>query len=168
MDADAHSDEKAVLLEYLDGQREHVLGIVEGLSEEDMRQAVLPSGWNCVGLVQHLALDVERWWFWRVMAGETDESWSEVEDGWQVSPDTPAYEVLELYRRECERATSVIAETSLDAAPAWWPQEVFGEWRLDNFRQLMMHVITETATHAGHLDAVRELIDGRTWLVLDG
>jgi len=27
-------------------------------------------------------------------------------------------------------------------------------------------VITETATHAGHLDAARELIDGRTWLIL--
>jgi len=33
-------------------------------------------------------------------------------------------------------------------------------------RQTILHVITETATHAGHLDAVRELIDGRTWLVL--
>jgi hypothetical protein len=30
----------------------------------------------------------------------------------------------------------------------------------------MLHVITETAVHAGHLDAVRELIDGRQWLVL--
>jgi hypothetical protein len=30
----------------------------------------------------------------------------------------------------------------------------------------MLHVITETACHAGHLDAVRELIDGRTWMVL--
>jgi hypothetical protein len=33
-------------------------------------------------------------------------------------------------------------------------------------RQTILHVIAETATHAGHLDAVRELIDGRTWLVL--
>jgi len=32
----------------------------------------------------------------------------------------------------------------------------------------VLHVITETATHAGHLDAVRELIDGRTWMILTG
>ena len=33
-------------------------------------------------------------------------------------------------------------------------------------RDTVLHVITETATHAGHLDAVRELIDGRTWMIL--
>ena len=38
---------------------------------------------------------------------------------------------------------------------------------MDNLREVVLHVITETATHAGHLDAVRELIDGRTWMVLD-
>jgi len=53
-----------------------------------------------------------------------------------------------------------------DAAPALWPEELFGDWRLDNLREVILHVLTETAVHAGHLDAVRELIDGRTWLVL--
>ena len=33
-------------------------------------------------------------------------------------------------------------------------------------REVVLHVLTETAVHAGHLDAARELIDGRTWLVL--
>jgi Protein of unknown function (DUF664) len=32
---------------------------------------VLPSGWTCLGLVQHLALDVERFWFREIVAGET-------------------------------------------------------------------------------------------------
>ena len=61
---------------------------------------------------------------------------------------------------------AIVAETPLDAAPAWWP-DFFGEFRMDSLREVLMHVITETATHAGHLDAVRELIDGRTWLVID-
>jgi hypothetical protein len=43
---------------------------------------------------------------------------------------------------------------------------LFGDWRLDNLGDVLMHVIGETATHAGHLDAARELIDGRQWLVL--
>jgi Protein of unknown function (DUF664) len=33
-------------------------------------------------------------------------------------------------------------------------------------RKTILHVITETATRAGHLDAARELIDGGQWLVL--
>jgi len=34
----------------LDGQREHVIGILEGLSEQDLRRLVLPTGWNCLEL----------------------------------------------------------------------------------------------------------------------
>ena len=50
--------------------------------------------------------------------------------------------------------------------PLWWPEELFPGFRLHTLREIVLHVITETACHAGHLDAVRELIDGRTWLVL--
>lgn len=35
-----------------------------------------------------------------------------------------------------------------------------------DLRSVVMHTVTETAVHAGHLDAVRELIDGRQWVVL--
>ena len=55
------------------------------------------------------------------------------------------------------------ANTYLDAAPARWP-DYFAGWRLHDVREIILHVITETAVHAGHLDAARELIDGRTWL----
>jgi hypothetical protein len=48
------SDETRVLLQFLDTERDHVLGILEGLSEEQLRRPVLPSGWNCLGLVKHL------------------------------------------------------------------------------------------------------------------
>jgi Protein of unknown function (DUF664) len=54
----------------------------------------------------------------------------------------------------------------LDNAPAWWPEDLFGSWRLNDLREILLHVIAETATHAGHLDAARELIDGRQWIVL--
>ena len=42
------------LLEWLDDQRGHVLGVLKGLSEENLRQPVLPSGWSCLALVRHL------------------------------------------------------------------------------------------------------------------
>ncbi len=80
----------------------------------------------------------------------------------------PAAAVLDLYRREIERANAIISATALDAAPLWWPEDLFGSFRLDSLREILLHVITETACHAGHLDAVRELIDLRQWAVLTG
>ncbi len=155
-----------ILLETLNGQRRHVLGILDGLSDEDLRRPVLPSGWSCLGLVQHLALDVERFWFRAVVDGEQVELKIE-DEAWRVPPETSAQEIFDLYRREIALADAVVARTPLDAEPVWWPTEVFG----DDFpsRPLLgtlLHVITETATHAGHLDAARELIDKRTWLIV--
>jgi uncharacterized damage-inducible protein DinB len=161
------TDGKA-LLESLNDQRQHVLGILDGLSQEDLRRPVLPSGWTCLGLVHHLALDVERFWFRAVMAGEPMETGDNAVDAWQISPDVPAETVLNLYRGETELANTIISETDLDTAPAWWPEDLFGSFRLNDLREIMLHVITETACHAGHLDAVRELIDGRRWMVLTG
>jgi Protein of unknown function (DUF664) len=158
------SAETELLLSSLHNQREHVLGILAGLPDEALRRAVLPSGWTCLGLVRHLALDVERFWFQSVMAGERVE----LESGsgaWQVGPEVPAEDVFALYRREAELADAIITATPLDAAPVNWP-DFFGSWRLESMRAVILHVITETATHAGHLDAVRELIDGTTWLII--
>ncbi len=162
--------ESEALLGYLNAQRRHVLGILEGLDEEALRRPVLPSGWSCLGMVQHLALDDERFWFRGIVAGDEtviDQATGASDDAWQVDPDVPAGAVLDLYRQEIDAANAIIAATPLDAAPAWWPEELFGGWRLDNLREVVLHVLTETSVHAGHLDAARELIDGKTWLVLD-
>jgi hypothetical protein len=71
--------------------------------------------------------------------------------------------VLDLYRRENAASDAVLAGLSLDAPPARWP-EYFEDWRLQDVREVILYVIAETATHAGHLDAARELLDGRTWM----
>src|SRR5579871_2199226 len=101
MEEPATQDEKALLVDYLNVQRNHVLGILEGLSEEDLRRPVLPSGWTCVGMVQHLALDVERFWFRAVQAGEQEiiDGLEGSGDAWQVSADISAQDVFDLYRR---------------------------------------------------------------------
>ncbi|HEX4221617.1 MAG TPA: DinB family protein [Pseudonocardiaceae bacterium] len=155
-----------VLLDALAEQRRHVLGIMSGLSEDALRRPVLPSGWTCVGLINHLALDVEAFWFRAVMAGQPETI--AVGDAWQVDPDVPAHQILDGYRSQIAHADSVLATASLDAAPAWWPEGEFGGWRLDTNLQVLMHVIAETACHAGHLDAARELLDGNQWMVITG
>lgn len=153
----------AALLAALNDQRQHVLGILDGLDADALRRPVLPSGWTSLGLVRHLTLDVERLWFRAVTGGRPDLVVPG--DAWRVDDGTPAAEVLDGYRREIEEADAVIAGTPLSRAPAWWPAG-FGDWRLRDLREVLLHVVVETACHAGHLDAVRELIDGRRWLVL--
>ncbi|GHB35548.1 hypothetical protein GCM10010331_23670 [Streptomyces xanthochromogenes] len=156
------------LLDVLAGQRRHVLGILDGLDPQALRRPVLPSGWHCLGLVQHLTLDVERFWFRAVVAGDEEviRDLPSGDEAWIVPPDVPARDVLDGYRREAEIADSISAAGSPGTALAWWPHELFGEPHLHTLRDVLLHVITETACHAGHLDAARELIDGRRWLVL--
>jgi uncharacterized damage-inducible protein DinB len=160
------SDQATDLLKYLNQQRAHVFGILKGLSEAELSRPVLPTGWTCAGLVQHLALDIERFWFRRVMTGEQVEPDEFGDDGWQVRPGVSAAAVLDLYRREIERADTIIVSTTIEAPPAWWPDFFAPTFHLDTLRQVILHVIAETACHAGHLDAARELIDGRQWMVL--
>jgi hypothetical protein len=160
-------DEKDVLLRYLDQQRNHVLGILDGLSEEQLRRPMLPSGWSCLSMVRHLALDDEHYWFSCITGGESLSFFDGV-DGWQLGPDDSAEDVIALYRAEIERSNAIIARTALDAAPMQKDPH-WGAWA-DTFTDLrvtMLHVIGETACHAGHLDASAELIDGRQWVVLD-
>jgi hypothetical protein len=117
---------------------------------------VLPSGWNCLGMVKHLALSDEHYWF---PPGPNAE--------WQLAPGETAEDVFNLYRDEIQRANAIIAATPLDMAPRQ-PDPRMGEWgkRFTSLRVVMLHMLKETAGHAGHLDAAAELLDGRQWIVL--
>ena len=71
--------------------------------------------------------------------------------------------MLAFYRDQCARSNAVLSRTPLSTAPAgrhgdWLDDEVF------DLRRIVLHMIEETARHAGHLDVVRELLDGRTGL----
>lgn len=159
--------EKAALLAWLEAQRSHALDILDGLDEAALRRQVLPSGWSCLGMIQHLT-GMECFWYRAVVSGERAviDGIADEPNEWQVSPDVTAASVFAAYRRESERTNAIIAATPLDAPPAWWP-DFFGDWRLYTLRDVVLHTLTETACHAGHLDAARELIDGRLWLVLN-
>jgi uncharacterized damage-inducible protein DinB len=163
------SEEKAALHDALRSARRHILGVADGLSEDEMTRAVLPSGWTIAELVHHLAVDVERFWFRAVMAGDQD-AWASFTDdekgGWTVPAELSAADVVALYQDEAGRSDAVIEATDLGAAPASWPDDLFGSFRMDDLREVLVHVVQEQCTHAGHLDAARELIDGKQWMVL--
>jgi hypothetical protein len=156
--------EKEALLVSLTQQREHVLGALEGLSDDVLRRPALPSGWTPLGMVQHLALEVEQFWFRGAVAGEPITLTSG-DEAWQVPADVPAAVIFGRYQDEVAKADAIIAATPVDAMPKWWP-DFFRDFPPRPLRETILHVITETATHAGHLDAYRELVDGGQWLVL--
>jgi uncharacterized damage-inducible protein DinB len=160
----------ATLLASLQSQRRHVLGSLEGLDDDALRRTVLPTGWSLLAMVRHLTFDIERFWFEAVVAGDQamiDEVAAAAPDhGWLVPDDQPASAVLDAYRQAAERSDAIVTARALDTAPAWWPTELFGTFRLDTLEEVLVHVIAETACHAGHLDVARELLDGTTWLIL--
>lgn len=158
------NDETQALLTALNAQREHVLGALDGLSDEELRRPLLPSGWTPLGMVQHLALEVERFWFRGAVAGEPLTLTSK-DEAWRVPAQVPGAAILGLYRDEIARADAIIAATPIDAMPQWWP-DFYTDFPPRPLRRTILHVIAETATHAGHLDVFRELTDGTQWVVL--
>src|SRR6476620_3216014 len=109
--------EITALMQCLQRQRNHVLGAVEGLSDPALRRPVLPSGWSCLGMLQHLTLSVERLWFRAVVAGDPEviDQVGSQDSAWQVNPAMTAAGVLDRYRHESVLADAVIAGSCPDA-----------------------------------------------------
>lgn len=167
---DARGDvEKRSLLRTLTNQRNHILSIVDDLDPEQLRQSTLPSGWTPLGLVRHLTLADERYWFGSIVGG-APFGWFPDGPGadWLVAADESAEDVIGAYRREIASSDEIIAATDI-AEPPRQRDPQWEEWGLDfgDLRVILLHMIVETATHAGHLDAAVELMDGRQWIVME-
>jgi hypothetical protein len=159
-------DEKAALLQYLEYQRSSVRSIVEGLSEEAWHTSVVPSGWTPAGFVEHLA-GAEYHWFQEVVEGITfvpppGEDFTPYDPYAAFVSDLSSSEILRNYREECERSNAVFAGTTVSAKP----RGRHGDDEVPNVRWVVLHMIEETASHSGHLEIARELLDGRTRLGL--
>ncbi|RKR92050.1 uncharacterized protein DUF664 [Micromonospora pisi] len=154
--------EKNALSMFLEAQRASVLAIVDGLDAEALTTVVLPSGWTPLGLVEHLGY-AERHWFQEVAAGSVEPlEWPDDDHAPLTTPRPPAV-VFAFYRAQCERSDAVLASTPLSAPPVGRHPDPFGA-EITDMRRIVLHMIEETARHAGHLDIARELLDGRTGL----
>jgi Protein of unknown function (DUF664) len=162
----AGGDEHQALLRCLRAQRRHVMAAIDGLDDDTMTRAVqLPSGWTPVQLIHHLSVDDERFWFSAVIAGERDVIDGLGSDGWTMPPGLSVAEVIDLYTAEAAHSDTILQSADLDASPSCWPDDLPADFHLDTIREVALHVLAETAAHAGHLDAARELIDGYQWVV---
>ncbi len=156
------------LLAYLQAQRDAVLAIVAGLDEKAWHQPVVSSGWTPAGLVEHLG-GAEWHWFQGVVSGVVPEPPPPGEERPPYDPtaafvtDEPSSEIIRFYRDQCAQSDAVLATTPLSAAPRG-RHGVPGQHEPPDVRWVVLHMIEETARHAGHLDIARELADGRTGL----
>lgn len=148
------SDERASLLAVLNRERSLVRAALDELSEAEARDAATASDLTCLGIVNHLAF-AERWWFRIVFIGEdVAVPWTTEDPDAEMHPpesDTVAV-VLARYADECGRADAIVASTAnLD-------QMSVSPERQRSLRWILLHMIEETAQHAGHLDIIRETV----------
>ena len=159
--------EDQALLAFLHAQREAVLAIVAGLDEEAWHRSIVPSGWTPAGLVDHLG-GAEWHWFQGVVAGAKPEPSPGDEDLPPYDPtaafisDLTSAEIIAFYRDQCAQSDAVLAVTPLSARPRSKHGDPDNE--PPDVRWVVLHMIEETARHAGHLDIARELLDGQTRL----
>jgi uncharacterized damage-inducible protein DinB len=152
--------EREMLTGFLDWYRAVVVNKVVGLSLPDSTRVMTPTGLSPLGVVKHLA-DVERRWFRLRFAGENVAILRRDDDpdaDFRIDPTDTVASVLDFYRKETAEARRVTAAASLDDV-AKSESPTYGRVSL---RWILVHMIEETARHAGHLDLMREQIDGKT------
>lgn len=154
-----HAGEKDMLLAYLDFQRDTAVCKLQGLGEDDARRTLGPSSLTLVGIVTHLTY-VERVWFRTVFLGEDVTALSHRDDAslyWSPPEGASLDDVIAAYRKEVAHSNEVILAHSLDEVAATGrrhrpPMQL---------RWIMLHMIEEVARHLGHMDLIRESIDGQ-------
>ncbi|MFN8018282.1 MAG: DUF664 domain-containing protein [Acidimicrobiales bacterium] len=135
---------------------------VAGIAQHLATTKPLGSDTSVAGLVKHLAM-VEDTWFAVRFAGQPAADWYAGAD-WDHDPDwefnsalaEPIELQVERYRAACERARTIAAAADLDDPAA------NDEGRPFVLRFILLHMLEETARHLGHLDVLRELLDGTT------
>lgn len=159
---------KEILQRYLQTGREALLWKLDGVSEFDARRPLTPTGSNLLGIVKHTA-SVEAGYLGDCFGRPFEQTFPWFADDAEANADmwAPADESLEsivdLYHRVWRNSDATIAALDLDTAghvPWWRTPEV-------TLQQILVHVIAETHRHAGHMDILREMVDGAAGLRAD-
>jgi len=155
-------DEKTALLHYLRESRTDLVGKLDGLGEYNARRPLTPTGTNLLGLVRHVA-STQLWYFTDTFGrpAHLDTPWLDDDaepdaDMW-VPADESIASVVAFHELSGQLADETIEALPLDApgeVPWWRPEN-----RAVTLQRILVHMVSETARHAGHADILRELID---------
>lgn len=153
------SNERDALTGFLDRQRDALIRKVRGVSDADARQAPTASSLSLLGLLKHSTVWEERW-FQGVVAGHRlPDQWPERESptpdhDFLVDDGDTVEQWIARYEQAARTSRQIVAAMDLDQPCA----------RTDiidcNLRLVLLHLIEETARHAGHADIIRETLDG--------
>ena len=150
--------ERETLTGTLSNLRAVVAWKLAGLDDEMAKRSMVDSATTLLGLVHHLAW-VEAWWFQHIFAGEIVDypfGWDEDADAeFRMTDDHTVESVLDVYERNVAKSDEIIAVADLGATVKPKKTEYSMRW-------ILVHMIDETARHAGHMDILREQIDGAT------
>jgi uncharacterized protein DUF664 len=150
-----------VLVRYLDYYRAMVLAKVDGLTEAQLRGSILPSGWSPLELVKHLTFVELRWLEWGFEGTPVADPWAD-HDGerWHVGEDEATADLLAALQARGRVTASIARRHPLDEVGA--PGQRWDGAPPATLERCLLHVLQEYARHLGHLDVVRELLDGVT------
>lgn len=158
-------DPKELLLGFLDYYRSVVIRKIEGLTDAELRDSRLPSGWTLLELLKHLVYMEQRWLRWGFRAEQLpDPHGDEDQSGrWHAASGDTAPGLIAALRAAGEQTRAIASAAQLSDVSA--PGGRFGD---DDPRPrptlawILVYVLQEYSRHAGHLDIARELIDGTT------
>ncbi|MFD4986257.1 DinB family protein [Streptomyces sp. NPDC058372] len=164
-DTPAAWDERTQLTTFLDYARATAHAKCEGVSAEDAVKAPLPGSplMTLSGLINHLRW-VEHYWVEEVFLGQepsgplvhaTEE---DPDPEMRTAVDIPLPQLLAEYEEQSARYRRIVAGLGLDATA----KRPIRDGRHVDLRWVLLHLVEETSRHNGHLDVVRELVDGRT------
>jgi len=145
------ADERETLLALVQYQRDSFVRKIAGVSDDDARRTFVPSGTTLLWLMKHMAR-AEDLWVVRRFAGQDPVILDDT-----VGARDSVVGCIDAYRATWARVDAVVSAASLDDVC----REV-GDDSMVNLRWVLMHLLEETARHAGHADILRELVDGAT------
>jgi hypothetical protein len=153
------SNERDALTGFLDKQLDALIRKVRGVSDADARRAPTASSLSLLGLLKHSAVWEERW-FQGVVAGRPlSDGWPErkspiPDQDFLVDEEDTVEQWVARYEQAARTSRRIVDAVDLDHSCA----------RTDiidcNVRLVLLHLIEETARHAGHADIIRETLDG--------
>jgi uncharacterized damage-inducible protein DinB len=161
------SGERADLLESLRKHRFFLRLTVRGLTDEQARLRPTASELCLGGIVKHVT-QVERNWVRFIEQGPdavpdhtSDDVYAEWLDGHTMRDDETLAGILEGYEAMARHTDELLATVDLDASHPLPPAPWFEPGARWTARRVLLHIMAETAQHAGHADIIRETIDGQ-------
>ena len=149
-----------VFLTYLDYFRSVLINKVDGLDQRQLRSSLLPSGWTPIELAKHLTYVERRWLVWGFEGQPVEQPWGDARDGrWYVGEDEAAADVVAALRAQGEVTRAIVQ--AHDVSDLGQPGERWAGGEPATLERVLFHLLQEYARHVGHLDVVRELIDGQ-------